>query len=294
MGGSSGGGGSSGKVDFPAHMKVAHRDWLDNTGTDSMNFSVVDLMNTAQAGDSPYVNYVAKDPDEAFFAAGNSLVSYNTPYEILKTFDDWGIEAIFDTYFADDEAKITAAIVAHSAQLDDEVNINVLPVFKAGMANINATRGSAFVIGEAVIWEGKMKQVALADAKIRLQRIQEGSDVALKRMGIWMDWKRITSQMATEMARIYLAASFESDNNELEKAHKDKVWDLEMYAYGTQVMSCISGTASTVTKMPEQSAMGGAMSGAASGAAIGAQSANPYGVAIGAVVGGIAGYVGSR
>lgn len=291
MGGSSGGGGSSGKVDFPAHMKVAHRDWLDNTGTDSMAFSVVDLMNIAQAGDSPYANYTPKDPDEAFFAAGSSLTNYNTPYEILKSFDDWGIEAVFDTYFADDEAKIAAAIAAHSAQMDDEVNINVLPVFKAGMVNINATMGSAFVIGEAVIWEGKTKQVALADAKIRLQRIQEGSDVALKRMGTWMDWKRITSQMATEMARIYLAASFERDNNYMEKQHKDAVWDLEMYAYGTQVMSCISGTASTTTKLPEPSAMGGAMAGAASGAAIGTSISPGYGTAIGAVVGGIAGYL---
>ena len=291
MGGNSGGGGSSGKVDFPAHMKVAHRDWLDDTGVDNMAFSVVDLMNIAMAGDSPYVNYTPKEPNEAFFAVGNTLISYNTPYEILKTFDDWGIEAVFDTYFADDEAKITAAIIAHSDQLDDEVNVNILPKFKAGMVNINATMGSAFVIGEAVIWEGKMKQVALADAKIRLQRIQEGSDIALKRMGIWMDWKKITSQMATEMARVYLAASFERDNNELEKAHKDKVWDLEMYAYGTQVMACISGTASTVTEMPKQSAMGGAIAGAASGAAIGA-TLGPQGAGIGAAVGGIAGLLG--
>lgn len=292
MGGTSGSG-SSGKVDFPSHMKVAHRDWIDNTGTDSMNFSVVDLMNTAMAGDSPYNGYVPKDPDDAFFASGNSLVSYNTPYEVLKSLDDWSIEAVFDTYFADDAARITAAVSAHSDQLDDEVNVNILPAFKAGMVNINATMGSAFVIGEAVIWEGKAKQVALTDAKIRLQRIQEGSEIALRRMSIWMDWKRITSQMASEMARLYLAASFERDNNYLEKQHKDEVWDLEMYSYGTQVMSCISGTASTVTELPKQSAMGGAMAGAASGAAIG--SAVPgIGTGIGAVVGGIAGYLGTQ
>lgn len=291
MGGTSGGGGSSGKVDFPAHMKVAHRDWLDDTGSDNMAFSVVDLMNIAMAGDSPYVNYTPKDPDDAFFAPGNSLSSYNTPYEMLKDFDDWGIETVFDTYFADDEAKITAAVAAHSAQMDDEVNVNILPKFKAGMANINATMGSAFVIGEALIYEGKLKQVALADAKIRLQRIQEGSDIALKRMNIWLDWKKVTSQMATEMARLYLAASFERDNNDLEKAHKDKVWDLEMYAYGTQVMAAISGTASTVTEMPKQSALGGAVAGAASGAAIGAAipGAGVAGAGIGAAIGGIAG-----
>ena len=293
MGGSSGGGGSSGKVDFPAHMKVAHRDWLDHTGTDSMTYSIVDLMNTAMTGNSPYYNYTPIDPDDAFFAVGNDLSDYTTPYELLKGFDEWGIDIAFDTYMADDAALITAAISAHSAQLDDELNSTVLPQFKGGMVNINATMSSAFVIGEALLWESKAKQVAFNDAKIRLQRIQEGSEISLKRMGIWMDWKRITTQIAGEYARLYLAANFERDNNYLEKQHKDKVWDMEMYSYGTQVMAAISGTASTITEMPKQSAMGGAMAGAASGAAIGSMVPG-IGTGVGAVVGGIAGYLGTQ
>lgn len=284
MGGNSGGGGSSGKVDFPSHMKTAHKDWLDHTGTDSMTYSVVDLMNTAMASTSPYNGYVPKDPDTAFFALGNDLSTYTTPYELLKGFDEWGIDAAFDTYMADDAAFITAAIVAHSVRLEDELDNTVLPKFKAGMVNINATMSSAFVIGEAQIRDSKAKKVAEADANIRLQRIQQGSEISIKRMGVWSDWKRTISQLAAEFARLYLAASFERDNSYLEKLHKDTTWDLEMYVYGTQVMACISGTASTVNEMPKQSALGGAISGGLSGAAMG--SAIPgIGTGIGAALG---------
>lgn len=285
MGGS---GGSSGKVDFPGYMKTAHQDWLDDTGADNMTYSIVDLMNTAMGGASPYNGYTPKNPDDAFFAATKDLGDYSSAYEILKGFDEWGIDTAFDTYMADDAAFITAAVAAHSSQLDDELNNSVLPAFKAGMANINATMGSAFVIGEAKLWDSKVKKVAETDANIRLQRIQQGSEISIKRMGVWADWKKALTQVSGEYSRLYLAASFERDNNYMEKLHKDAVWDMEMYAYGTQVMACISGVASTVVEGGKGSALGGAMSGAAMGAM--AFPANPL---LGAAVGGAIGLAGS-
>ena len=286
MGGSSGGGGgSSGKVDFPDHMKVAHKDWLDNTGTDTMTFSIVDLMNTAMTGTSPYSGYAPKEPDAAFFEVAKTLIDYRTPYELLSCFDKWGIDAAFDTYMADDAAYITNAIDAYSDSLDDEVNTILLPKFKAGMANIKATMSSAFVIGAAQNWDSKGKKVAETEANIRLQRLQQGAEISLKRIGALVDWRRTITTMSAELARLYLAASFERDNNYYEKLHKDATWDMEMYSYGTQVMACISGTASTLTEMPKQSALGGAISGALSGAAMGAMVGGPAGAIIGGALG---------
>ena len=284
-GSSSGGGGSSGKVDFPDHMKVAHKDWLDDTGTDNMTFSIVDLMNTAMTGNSPYNGYAPKEPDAAFFESGNTLANYRTPYELLSCFDQWGIDAAFDTYMADDASYITAAIAAYSDSLDDEVNTTLLPKFKAGMANINATMASTFVIGAAQIWDSKGKKVAETEANIRLQRLQQGAEISLKRIGALVDWRRTITSMSAELARLYLAASFERDNNYYEKLHKDATWDMEMYSYGTQVMACISGTASTVNTPQKASALGGAISGALSGAAAGAMVGGPVGAAIGGALG---------
>ena len=287
-----GGGGSSGKVDFPDHMKVAHKDWLDNTGTDTMTFSVVDLMNTAMTGASPYNGYSTIDPDDAFFEGLNTVTDYRTPYDLLDCFDRWSpdtaytaylddldtiratkktaFEAAYDAditglianvatyltsfntqydsynaaldteygalntaygtdhatkitdviakiatylasfntqydsynagldtdfgalltslgtkydgFVANDDAAIAAAVAAESALLDDEINLNVLPKFKAGMANINATMGSSFVGGTTVIWDSKEKAVAKFDAEARLLRLKDGKEHALERV----------------------------------------------------------------------------------------------------------------
>ena len=286
-----GGGGSSGKVDFPIHMKTAHKDWLDDTGSDTMTFSIVDLMNTAMAGASPYNGYVPKDPDGALLDPLKTITSYTGPFEHLLDFDGWDTDTAFLSYIADDAVFIANAVNAHSDQLEDELDNKILPRFKAGMVNMNATNGSAFVIGEALLRDSKQKKLAETDANIRLQRIQQGSDIAIRRVGSYIDHRKIIIHMSAEFARLYLAAHFERDENYLDKLRKDAVWDMEMYTYGCQVMACISGTASTVTDPPKTSALGGAISGAAAGAAIGASTGNPAIAGVGAAVGGIAGYL---
>lgn len=287
-----GGGGGGGKVDFPAHMKAAHADWLDHTGADTMVFSVVDLMNTAMADSSPYSGYTPKDPDSAFFASGNSLTNYTSAYEQLKRFDEFSFNAVYDGYITDDGDEITAAVSAHSALLDDEINSNVLPAFKAGMTNINATMSSAFPIGEAMIFDSKVKKVAETDANIRLTRLQQGSDLALRRLSANLEWRKIVTSITGELSRVYLVASGERDDDYLEGLHKDATWDLEMYQYGTQVIASIQGSASQAS--PRKNKVGSAIGGAMSGAAIGANPAlmaatGGTSLAMGAALGGIAG-----
>ena len=281
-------GGSSGKVDFPDHMKVAHKDWLDDTGTDNMTSSVVDLMNTAMTGNSPYNGYTPKDPDTAFFASGNTLASYRTPYEMLKCFDVWSIDAAFDTYMTDDLTEITNAVNAHSALMDDEINDSILPKFKAGMVNINATMGSSFVIGLSRMWDTKAKKVSEFDANTRVQRLRDGADVALRRIAALTEWRKIVTHLSGEFARLYLASYFERDESYMSNLRKDTVFDLEMYQYGTAVMACISGATGTTIDQPGQSKLGGAISGAAAGAATGAMigaAGGPIGALGGAALG---------
>ena len=52
MGGSSGGGGGSGRVSYPSYMETVHNDWLDATGTDTIEISVTQVMDAA-LGSSP-------------------------------------------------------------------------------------------------------------------------------------------------------------------------------------------------------------------------------------------------
>lgn len=287
-----GGGGSSGKVDYPTYMKTAHEDWLHHTA-DTMTYSVVDLMNTAMSGNSPYYGFTPTDPNTVFFAATKTAVDYRTPYEMLKCFDQWSIDTAFTSYMATDASYITAAVAAFTASMDDEINNNVLPAYKAGMDDLNAVATDFYTAGTALIWDTKAKKVAEFEANVRLQRIQAGSDISLKRIAALIQWRQTVTQFSGEFSRIYLAAKHEQNESTLDAAHKDKTWDLEMYQYGTQVMASIAGSATAKGTSSKSSALGGAISGAMTGAAMGGMIAGasagaiggPMGMAVGAGLG---------
>lgn len=123
MGGSSGGGGSvSGTTDFPAYMKAAHANWLmgglytATSVTDSMTYSVVDLMNLGMAA-NPYGTSASDLPfpegaipatgfsEYVFFAngqgaTGGNITNYRGPYEYLKCLDKYDIGTEYSTYVA--------------------------------------------------------------------------------------------------------------------------------------------------------------------------------------------------
>ena len=88
MGGSGGGGSSTGKTDYPEYMKDAHKDWLDNTGSDTMTSSIVDLMNAA-IGSSPFAAAVAYDPAADLALAWDAVCAFNNLIDNLDHEADW-------------------------------------------------------------------------------------------------------------------------------------------------------------------------------------------------------------
>lgn len=287
------GGGSSGKTDYPAYMKYTHGNWMigtsvtDGTGTgDSMTYSVVDLMNTAMGGSSPYSGFTTASPETTFFGTGGASTDYTAPFDLLQLLYSFNPETAYDGYLTDDTAEIDAMIAAHSAAMEDEVLTNTLPRFKASMNTSSATEGSAFVVGQALIWNGKQKKVDEFAAKARYDRLSQGADLALRRVAMKAEFLRTAAHMATDMTRLYLAARHEKDASTLEAAEKDALWDLSIYQYGTQVMASISGSATS--HGTKSSSGGAALSGALAGAATGAMAfpANPaMGAAGGAAIG---------
>ena len=285
------GGGSSGTVDYPAYMKTAHGNWLDSGGVDTMTYSVVDLMNTAMSGASPYSGYIGPDTEDAFFGAGKTIANYKEPFEYMLAFSGYDVDAKTLAYSSDADAIIVANVAANSAILDDEYDQKILPKFEHGMADINAVMSSAFVIGRGLLIDSKLKQIAKYSAELRTQAM----DWALKRVSLNMEFHRLLTIGSTEMARIYLAARTEIDGEVLSNAEKNAKWDLEIYQYGTQVLASIGGTATSKTQMDKGSKIGGAISGALAGAAMGAMlggPAAPFTATTGAVIGGIMGLAG--
>ena len=189
MGGSPGGGGgsSSGRIDYPGYIKHVHSDWLagitDPTGGadthDAIESSVTEVMNTA-LGSSPFTGLSAYDPDTALAVMDAAVLAATVDFGTVITSRMYGIVSsavsVIDpiTDFNDalvsvtnqvnttlySTAEVDADINAFGDLVDDQIDAVVLPRFRRGMQDINAVQSSAFVIGEALIEEGRNMEVA--------------------------------------------------------------------------------------------------------------------------------------
>jgi hypothetical protein len=286
MGGSSGGGSSSGKSDFPDYMKAVHGLMLDGGGVDTPTISIIDSYNTATSGSSPFASYITETEPlaQAFFATGSTVNNYAKIYDLLKTFQDVN----FDTSVTGYEAGLISSI---STTLDDEININVLPKYKANMRSIGAVMSSAYAVGEALIWDSKVK--ALAREKLTIR------DLALKQTLSFIDFKKQIALATTDVSKTYYILKHDTQSHYSGMNESDKKWDLEMMQYVNNTLGSIAGSALGVAAKGGSkvgSAIGGALSGAAVGAYIGSTAAGAtmgLSVPIGAVIGGVVGLAGA-
>lgn len=294
-------GGSSGEVNYPDYMKNKHEAWLDQVTT---------AMSDARSGASPYAGFVTVDPAEVFGTVGT------LPYTTLANLATFVLtdryEALYAINVAHDievhgalsDEDIATIVDAEIADLENQRDTRILPAFEAGMRDINAVVSSAFVLGKAIIDAEIVRDGAQLDAKLRIQNTtlaleaartkvqqnQGNQESARQLASAEFESLRLITVLATEIARIYTAARLDVDKTTTEFSAKDRLFDLETFQYGSNVMAGIAG--GTAHPSPQGStasnAIGGALSGAAAGAMAG--SAIPgVGTAVGAGVGGAMG-----
>uniref|UniRef100_A0A6H1ZCH1 Uncharacterized protein n=1 Tax=viral metagenome TaxID=1070528 RepID=A0A6H1ZCH1_9ZZZZ len=287
--GSSGGGGGAGVVDYPAYMKTWHGEALDNSGVDTFTTSLTAVMDAA-LGNSPWIGQVPYDPDVDLTAMIGSVGTLQTLVTLLST------GTTLDTLISDilNPIRIDDVVTEYAADLDVRLLAEVLPRFERGMQDINAVVSSAFVIGRALIEENQDRQVAKFSADLHHKA---ASDDALKVIALKLEYQRIASQTLAEIYRIKIVAKKEENESLMKIDESDAKWDLEVFAYGGNLLASIGGgtVGPTGSKEPStaQSVIGGAMSGAVAGAMIAGASegaiAGPWGMAAGAVLGAASG-----
>ena len=292
--GGAGGGSPSGTIAYPAYMQTTHGEWLNHTASDVILYSITDLMNEAMTGPSPYSGFVTVDVDNAFLGPNKGPVNYIGPYDKLQDFSCFDLESKFAQFVSDDTSVINAAIAAESALQNDEIDSKVLPRFQAGMLDINAVQSSTFVIGTALIQDGKNKILAKFSAATRLDAISKSAEVSMRRIQLALEYHRLRTTISIELARIYTTTKRDIDGLYAEVSAKDRLFDLSIYQYGVNVMSSIAGSAvsppDTGTRGDAASPLSGALMGAGMGATM--FPANPaLGAAGGAIFGGIAGAI---
>ena len=296
--------GNAGRIDFPDHMKTVHQDWLDDTGTDTIEASgsMVQLMNTAIGG-SPYTAMTAYDPDTSLDNMDTAVSNFDTDVEALDPDDDWedavtAVVAKLDSTVFDD-VYVDADIEAFGDVLDDQLENVVLPRFKGGMRDIGAVMTSAFVVGQAVIEGMRDRDVAKygseARLKFNIQRndfVYKGVETVLRNYMAKMEFRKSHMHYAIEAYRMRVVSEKEKKDTENNISIADGRWDLETYQYGANLLASIGGG----TMIPKdsgggggpstaQSGIGGALAGAAAGGMIG----GPTGAIVGGILGGIGG-----
>jgi len=291
-----GGGGSSGKVSYPAYVERVHQDWLDRANTDNITSSVTVIMNNA-LGNSPYAALIAYDPDP-------DIATYLAEIADFELLVDGMVGSLNSADIVPDEltlVEITAEATAYGALIDDQLLMTVFPRFEAGMRDINAVVSSAFVIGRANLEEARDHEIAKVAADLLIKSkasATERSDVLLRWAMLRLENAHRMATIEVEAERIKIVAKKEENDilNELEG--KDARWDLEVWQYGANVMAApAGGTEMTGGKASVAgSAIGGALSGAAVGGMAGmsgmlgsapilGMSAGPFGMLAGALLG---------
>jgi len=84
---SGGGGGSSGAVSYPAYMEAFHYAMLNHSGADSLESSLVEIMNTALGG-SPFTGQSAYVPDTSITAMGSAITTFSNAISALSSNTD--------------------------------------------------------------------------------------------------------------------------------------------------------------------------------------------------------------
>ncbi len=330
-----GGGSSGGSVTtVPKYISTRHKEWLDDIYAD---------MN-ATALNNPYSTAAAYDPSvltDGMLAALNAFCGamagfHDTSLDADKVADIYdamyaymtglvpqtdyatyitAITSALDTVY-EDATELAASVSEYSAQLQADIEATVIPKFEAGMRDANAVMTSSFVIGEALIYAEKDRNVAKYTADLKLAAHTARSD-AISKTGIAMldekvkmaalylpmaksysdfyvqgiDFKKQLTSMVLDSLRIIIIAKKEQQDEDLKIDRAKALWDIEMYKYAGSLLGAYQGTYS-VQEGPSKTGMGTALGGAMSGAAAGAMVGSVVpgiGTAMGAIVGGVMG-----
>jgi len=264
----------------------------------------------------------AVDPDALWGSFVTAAVAEYSSYSDIDFLDSLST-AISGLLTAVESALSSTAI----SDMVDSFEANKKPRFlkeiglwAAGMADIGAVHTSSFAIGLALQQSEFSNSVDQYEREIKAniytRIVQSGIDAYVKAQTLRINNKDnlmvqgpelmgkleiIKDQLQTqligikaEVERLTIVALKEQQDRQVELEAAEAKWDMEVYMYGANVMSSVSGSAAGRMAGPSQgqSILGGAFAGASLGAEMAAMGlvGGPLGVGIGLLAGGLLGW----
>lgn len=307
MGGSSGGGGSSGAVSFPAYLQNAHHDWINKTSTIDVDLSMVDCLNTTWAA-NPWVGKTPYDPAELHYGSSESDIQHSltqlSNYGILVTamaykvdYTDIAVAAssVATTLLDSAAVDITAELAAYGKILDDEFEVQNAE-YRVGMNNINAVMSSSFVLGSAKLYGFRDRDYNKYAGDLRLKLrdtyVSQGITTMSQHYLQKIEFQRALTALTSEIYRTIILEMTEYIDNANKMDEEEALWNIKLYTFAGNILAAPSGgtiPGETAKTNKWNSALGGALSGAAAGAMIGSVVpgiGTGVGAGIGAIIGG--------
>lgn len=210
-----GGGGASGKVDFPTYMKLFHEEFLSNGGTPvcPTGYAMDELLSAALQANSPFYGQNAYDPDSDHTSIQSRVTLYATEVDARDAQSDWG------DFVDNSVSKATTALPTTGVDLTDVLSPDAITnignqlaniadlgaiaqnasaafeirtvgryrrsvaQFAAGMADINAVMSSAYIWGLAMLEMDRQQEIDNYETQLensaRLNLIQAGVQAQL-------------------------------------------------------------------------------------------------------------------
>jgi len=276
MGGGSGGGGASGKVDYPTYMKTWHAAALgiDLAGTGNQLDSNISDVIDAKIGNSPFAALSAYDPTTQVADMASTITDFKTLVDAFSGELEWPdlVDAAITKIATDvySTTEVNAEIAAYNALVDQELINVLLPRFRRGMQDINAVNASSFVVGQSLIEASAQRDKDKYAADLRLQNQKEkvasiiaSIDTMVKLIVGKLDIQRALTQATLEENRLAMIAYKEETDQDIHLSELDGRWDLEVWNYAGNLLASI-GAASVRTGQqtsPFMSALGAGMAG---------------------------------
>jgi len=325
----SGGGGAT-SLTIPANVGVEIENWINNNETPSSPLviatgvipSTVRLALGTTIADNPYdtlfdssKNAILTNPSSkiaSIVADADSIKNLLTPAaNLTQELDDsntrWDTMADVAIEYVDGND----VFVVSQTEIDnlvDEFETEILREHRreinreaASAVNNNAVNSSSYIIGAAVLGDGKNQQVRRKRRELELQFenlrqqhraafIQNNIQNMTNSLYTKQDIYSKVVQLAMESNRINIVGTkeFEEGFNELVLA--DRSWALDNYQEAANVIASMQGGVASGNVRPlsrTQSAIGGSIAGAQLGAQI--SGGNPIATGVGAAIGLISG-----
>lgn len=300
-----GGGGGGGTSTIPSYLQAAHSYMINREGTIGMPLldNLYSVMSDALHA-NPFAAVFAYESLNDLGTMNTYINNLNSKVLALSPLNDWRnyySNALNHLNSNTNELTVNAQINAFRAILDEDMQAQVLPEFEGGMRDINAVLSSAFIIGKALIMDGRERKLIAYGAELKHKLFLWRHEAALASTNTIIDmvnkqlgFYEVVARDMMESTRMRIIARREDSAEAIRVIETKATWKFDVFSYAGNFLASVSGgVSSPVPKgmSPTSSALSGALSGAATGAMVG-NAVPGIGTAVGAVGGAIIGGLG--